>query len=72
MSLCSFNSLPSGEYSNLLIVAAFSNSPFSGKTSLSDKSSYLPMFLDEKASFLQFVCVNCIELCFDRFCYQFF
>ena len=46
MSNCSFNWLPNGEYSNPLIVAAFSNSPFSGKTPF--KNSYLPTFSDNK------------------------
>ena len=33
MSVCFFNSLPNGEYWNLLIVVAFPNSTFSDKTS---------------------------------------
>ena len=52
MSLCFFNSLYNGKYSNLLIVAAYSNSPFSGKTSLTFKNSYLPTFTDDKAKVL--------------------
>ena len=34
MSVCAFNSLPSGEYSHLFIVAAFSSKSFPNKTSL--------------------------------------
>ena len=52
MSVCFFSSLPNGEYLNLLIVAAFSNSPFSGKTSLPVKNSYLLTFLDDKIKIL--------------------
>ena len=44
MSVCFSNSLPNGEFSNLLTVAAFSNSPFSGKPSLPVKNSYLLTF----------------------------
>ena len=60
MSVCALNSLPSGEYSNLFIVAAFSNKPFSGKTSFPVKNSYLLMFLVDKAEILA-VCVS--KLC---------
>ena len=52
MLVCAFNFLPNKEYSNLLIVAAFSNSSFSCKTSLFVKSSYLPTFPDDKAKML--------------------
>ena len=52
MSVCDFNSLPNGEYSNLFIVATFSSNSFSGKTSLPVKNSYLLTFPDEKAKFL--------------------
>ena len=41
MSASAFNSLPKGKYSNHLIIAAFSNKSFSGKTSLPVKNSYL-------------------------------
>ena len=52
-----FNSLPIGEYSNILIVAAFSNSPFSRKTSSPVKFSYLlPTFPDDNAEI--FVCLS--------------
>ena len=51
MSASAFNSLPKGEYSNVLIVAAFFNSPISGKTS-PVKNSYLPTFSDKKAEIL--------------------
>ena len=36
------NSLPNGKFSNLFIVAAFSNSPCSDKTYSPVKNSYLP------------------------------
>ena len=52
MLVCAFNFLPNKEYSNLLIVAGFSNSSFSCKTSLFVKSSYLPTFPDDKAEML--------------------
>ena len=52
MSICYFNSLPNGEYSNLFIVAAFYNSPFSFKTPSLVKNSYLPTFPDDKADIL--------------------
>ena len=49
MAVCFFISLPYGEYSNLLTVAAFSNSSFPGKISSFVKSSYSPTFPDDKA-----------------------
>ena len=49
MSVCFSNSLPIGQYLNLLIVAAFSNNPFSGKTYSPVKYSSLPIFPDEKS-----------------------
>ena len=52
MPVCFFNLLPKGEYSNLLIVATFSNSPFSSKTSSTVKDSSLLTFLDDKAEIL--------------------
>ena len=52
MSVCAFNSLPNGEYSNLFIVADFSNNSYSGKTSLPVKNSYLVTFPDGKLDFL--------------------
>ena len=54
MPVCQFdfNSLPNDEYSNLLIVAAFFNSPFSNKTSSLVKNSYLSTFPDDKAEIL--------------------
>ena len=52
MSVCFFNSLPNGEYSNLLIVAAFSNKPFSGKTSFPVESSSLPTIPDNNVEIL--------------------
>ena len=48
MSVCAFSSFSNGEYSNLLIVEAFSNKSFSGKTSLSVNYSYLLTFPDDK------------------------
>ena len=44
-----FNSLPNGEYSDLLIVAAFSNKSFSEETFSSVKNLYLPKFPDDRA-----------------------
>ena len=52
MSVCDFNSLLNGEYSNHFIVAAFSSKSFSGKTSLPVKNSYLRTFPDYKAEIL--------------------
>ena len=52
MSFCAFNCLPNGEYSNLLIVAAFSSKSFSRKTSLPVRNSYLLTFPDDKAEIL--------------------
>ena len=52
MSLCAFNSLPNKEYSNLFIVAAFSNNSFLGKTSLPIKNSYFLTFPDDKVEIL--------------------
>ena len=40
------NSLPNGKFSNLFIVAAFSNSPCSDKTYSPVKNSYLPTLPD--------------------------
>ena len=57
MSDCAFNSFPKGKYSHLFIVAAFSDKSFSGKTSLSVKSSYLLTFLDDKVEILA-VCLS--------------
>ena len=44
--------LPNGKNSNILIIVAFSNSPFSRKTSSPTKNSCLPIFLDDKAEIL--------------------
>ena len=52
MSVCGFDLLPKGEYSNLFIVAAFSSKSFSGKTSLLVKSSYLLTFPVDKVEIL--------------------
>ena len=72
MQVCFLNSLPNGDYWNNLIGALFSNNPFSGKTSLSVKNSYLSTFSDDSANILAVVCLNCNELCFARCCYQLF
>ena len=47
MSVCAFYSLPNEEYSNLLIVPAFSSISFSGETSLPVKNLYLLTFPDD-------------------------
>ena len=52
-----FNSLPNEEYSIYFIVAAFSNSPFSGKPSLSFKNLCLLTFTDDNADILA-VCLS--------------
>ena len=52
-----FNSLSHGGYLNLLIVVAFSNSPFSSKTSLYVKNLCLPLFPDDKPKILA-VCLS--------------
>ena len=57
MSVCAFNSLSNGEYSNLFNLAAFSSNSFSGKTSLPVKNSYLLTLPDEKAKILA-VCLS--------------
>ena len=72
MSACLFNSLPDGEYLNVLIVAAFFNSLPSGEISSSTKNSYLPTFLHDKLKFLAgflsilycIVLLNFISSCF--------
>ena len=48
MSVCVFNSLPKGKYSNIFVAAAFTNNSLSGKTSLQFKYSYLLTFCDDK------------------------
>ena len=52
MFVCFLNSLSNGEYSNLLIVAAFTNKCFPSKTFLPVKNSSLPTFPDDKAEIL--------------------
>ena len=52
MSVYAFNPLPKGKYSNLFIVAAFSNKSFLSKTSFLVKNSYLLTFSDDKAEIL--------------------
>ena len=51
------NSLPNGEYSNLLIVAAFSDKSFSGKISSLVKNLYLIIFPDDRTESLA-VCLS--------------
>ena len=57
MLFCFFNSLHNCEHSNLLIAAAFSKLLFSGKISALVKSTYLLIFLDDKAKILT-VCLS--------------
>ena len=57
MSVCAFNSLPNGEYSNLFIVAAFSSNSFSGKTSLPVRNLYLLTLPGDKIEILA-VCLS--------------
>ena len=57
ISFCFFNSLPNGEYLDLLIVAVYSNKSFSEETFLSVKNLYLPKFPDHKAKNLA-VCLS--------------
>ena len=57
MSVFTFNYLPNGEYSNLLIAAAFSSKSFTGKTSFPVKSSYLLAFSNDKTKIL-LVCLS--------------
>ena len=57
MSVCAFNSLSNGEYSNLFIVVAFSNKSSLGKTSFPVKNLYLLTFPDNKAEILT-VCLS--------------
>ena len=49
MSVCAFNFLPKGKYSNLFILAAFSIKSFSGKIFLLVKNSHLLTFYDDKS-----------------------
>ena len=58
MSVCFFNSMPTGEYPNLLIVGAFFKFFF--------QVQYLQL------SKIHTYQLNCIELCFSRFCYWLF
>ena len=68
-----FNFLSYGKYSNLLIVAAFSNISFFGKLSSPVKNLYLPTFPDDKAILIKLlVYLNYNELCFAFFCYELF
>ena len=69
MSVCAFDSLFNGEYSNLFNVAAFSSKYFFGKISLPVKNSYLQTFPDDEAKIFAVCPYKSVELCFDRFCY---
>ena len=64
MLVCASNLFSSREYSNLFIVATFSNKSFSGKTSWLFKNSHLLTYLDDKVEVLGLVYLNHIELCF--------
>ena len=57
MSVCPFNSLPKGQYSNLFIVAVFSSNYFTGKTSLPVKKLIFTKFPDDKTEILA-VCLS--------------
>ena len=57
MSIFFSNSLTKSEYSNLLIVEAFSYGPFSIKTLSPIKNSYLLTFPDDKAE-ISVVCLS--------------
>ena len=59
MSVCTFNSLPNEEYSNLFIIATFFNKSFPVR------NSYLLTFPNDKEE----IYLNHIELCFALFCY---
>ena len=54
---CFFTSPPSGEYSKLLIVAAFSNKSFYGITSSLVKNPYIQTFPDDRAE-ISSVCLS--------------
>ena len=72
MSVCFLNSLPNGEFSNLLIVAAFSVNTFPGKTSLPVQNSYIPTFHDDKADILAVCLSNLYWAFFSQYCDQLF
>ena len=72
MSVCFYNSLPNGEYSNLLIAVACSNKSFSCEIFLSVKIHIYQHFLMIKQKSYVFDCLNHIGLCFARFCYDYF
>ena len=52
MSVYFFNTLPNGEYSNLVIVTALANKSFAGKTFSPVNNLYLSTFSDDKAEIL--------------------
>ena len=70
MSVCFFNSLLNGEYSNLLIVAAFCNSLFSGKTSL--PVHIYQHFLKEKSWLFINLNHSELRLALFSYCFDFF
>ena len=52
MSVCAFNSLPKGKYSNFFIAAGLYRNLYLGKTVLLVQNSYLLTFPDYKADIL--------------------
>ena len=62
MSVYLFKSLCNSKYSTFMIVSAFPNGPFSGKTSPPVKNSYLAIFPDDEAKILAFLRSNLYRL----------
>ena len=65
MSVCVFNSLLNGKYSNLSNAAALPSKSFSGKKSSPIKNLYLLMFPDDKSKILA-ICLS--KLYWTLFC----
>ena len=63
MFVFTFNSVRNGEFSNLFIIAAFSNKSFSDKKYLPVINSYSLTYPDDKAKILT-ICISHIDLCF--------
>ena len=63
MRIYFFNSLPNGECSNLLIVAAFSSKSFSVKASFPATNSFFRAFPNDKTGIWPIFFLNGIELC---------
>ena len=57
MSVCFFNSLPNGKYSNIWILETFLNRSFSSNASLQVTTLYLTIFTEDKAEILP-VCLS--------------